>query len=139
MFGESKEYEELIKISLQSYVWVEVMSRSGSCCHGMGKIETACIELKHKGTYPLWLEVWPTFLGGGELRQPLKKCKQCNCRDRGIYFDVVWDHLGAQGLNESRPCSYAATNSIKAMRSNGTHDIKVQIGVIIPKLMEHDR
>ncbi len=92
MFRESKEYQELVKISLSSYVWAEVFKREKA---KLGKSNCAFeleqaseIEFQHRGTPPLWVEVMPAFSAAERIVWPNNVSA---CGNRGIYFMPIWD------------------------------------------------
>ena len=92
MFRESKEYQELVKISLSSYVWAEVLRRENA---KLGRLSTEFqfeqagdIQFQHRGTPPLWVEVMPAFSAAERFAWPNNVSA---CGNRGIYFMPIWD------------------------------------------------
>jgi hypothetical protein len=92
MFSESKEYQELIKISLSSFVWAEVFKRESA---RLGNSSTAFqieqvsdIKFQHRGTPPLWVEVMPAFSADERCVWPNNASA---CGNRGFYFRPIWD------------------------------------------------
>jgi hypothetical protein len=117
MFRESKEYQELVKISLSSYVWAEVFKRENAKA---GKSSTAFqfehagdIEFQHRGTPPLWVEVMPAFSAAEQFVWPNNVSA---CGNRGIYFMPIWDAVkdpiyAYQSKLSSFPTQYSLLSS----------------------------
>jgi hypothetical protein len=87
MFSESKEYQELVKISLSSHVWAEVFKREGAKS-GKPSIQGSEINFQHRGTHPFWVEVMPAFSAAERYVWPENVSA---CGNRGIYFMPIWD------------------------------------------------
>ncbi len=93
MFGESKEYDELVKISLTSYVLAEITNRTHTRSENV-TIPKNCgdVELRYRGIHPLWVDVMPSFAGckdGSDSFWPEINCAACV--SRGFYFATHWN------------------------------------------------